>query len=269
MVIMSLRMKRLENLIEKVEKLLKDEEELSDEMGIPRIVDICCSWPNAFEKYIDFIASVIDGPFTIDGTTAEVRKAGVKYVVEVGLSDRVVYNSITPYTKDDEIEVLRNSGIKTAILLTLNTKSPTIKGRLEVMDKLLKIATEANVQNTLIDTMVLDIPDPGPASKVMYLIKEKYGFPVGAGLHNAVDRWRKVKKLSHEKYVLASSIANAISLLAGANFILYGPIENAKIAYFTCALVNAYVAYSMMQEYRIRPLTKNHPLYKIFKKGSE
>jgi len=251
---------------EEVEKLLKVEEELSEEMGIPRIVDICCSWPEAFEKYIDFVASVIDGPFTIDGTTAEVRKAGVKYVAEVGLSDRVVYNSITPYTKNDEIEALRDSGVKSAILLTLNTKNPTIKGRLEVMDKLLRIATEAKIQNVLIDATVLDMPDPGPVSKVIYLVKEKYGLPAGAGLHNAVDRWRRVKKLSREDYVLASCIANATSLLVGADFILYGPIENAKTAYFTCALVNAYIAYSMIQEYRIRPLTRDHPLYKIFVK---
>jgi len=251
---------------DKAERLLKNEEELSDETGIPRVVDVCCSWPEAFEKYIDFVASTIEGPFAIDGTTAEVRKAGIKYVAEVGLLDRVIYNSITPQIKTDELETLKECGLKSAILLTLNTRNPTIRGRLEVLDKLLDVVAKANIQNVLIDTTVLDIPDPGPVSKTMYLIKDRYGLPVGAGIHNAVERWKKVRKIPHIKYIIASCIANTVSIVLGADFILYGPIENAKIAYFMCGLVNAYIAYSMMQEYGIRPLTRDHPLFKVFRR---
>jgi len=65
--------------------------------------------------------------------------------------------------------------------------------------------------------------------------------------------------------VLAGAVANAIPIAMGADFILYGPIENAPEAYFTCALADAYTAYSTRQEYRITPLTRNHPLFKIFR----
>ncbi|MGQ9744183.1 MAG: hypothetical protein ACUVQW_06170, partial [Candidatus Bathycorpusculaceae bacterium] len=250
---------------DKAEKLLKEEEEISDRTGNPRIVDVCCSWPEAFEKFLDFAANTIEGPFTVDGATAEVRIAGAKYVKEVGLSERVVYNSITPHIKEGEISAIKDAKIKSAILLTLNTKNPTISGRLEVLDELLTTAQKAGIENFLVDTTVLDLPDPGPVSKAIYLVKERYGLPAGAGTHNAVDRWNDRRKLDKTEYLLASSVANVFPITAGANFILYGPIEHSKYAYFYCGLADAYVAYSAMQEFRIRPLVKEHPLFKMFR----
>ena len=61
--------------------------------------------------------------FPIDGATADVRIAGAKYVGETGLSNHVVCNSITPHTNDDEIKAIKEAKIKSAILLTLNTKT--------------------------------------------------------------------------------------------------------------------------------------------------
>jgi tetrahydromethanopterin S-methyltransferase subunit H len=149
--------------------------------------------------------------------------------------------------------------------LTLNTKNPTISGRLQVLDELLAIAQKAGVENTLVDTTVLDLPDPGPVSRAIYLVKEKYGLPAGAGTHNAVERWKSRRKLDATEYLLASSVANVFPIISGANFVLYGPVSNAPFAYFYCSLADAYVAYSASQEFRIRPLIKDHPLFKIFK----
>lgn len=64
---------------------------------------------------------------------------------------------------------------------------------------------------------------------------------------------------------LSAPRARVFPIVAGANFILYGPIEHAKTAYFYCGLADAYVAYSSTQEFRVRPLEKEHPLFKIFK----
>jgi len=249
----------------KAEEILIRENEMSDKTGKPRIVDVCCGWPQAFEKFIDFVADTIDGPFSIDGATAEVRIAGARYVGEVGLSERVVYNSITPHIKEDEISAIKEAKIKSAILLTFNTENPTISGRLQVVDKLLALAEKAGIEDMLIDTTVLDLPDPGPVSKAIYLVKEKYGLPAGAGAHNAIDMWHKRRKLDKMEYMLGCCTANVLPIVSGANFVLYGPIESAPYAYFYCGLADAYVAYSAMQEFGTKPLTKDHPLFKIFK----
>jgi tetrahydromethanopterin S-methyltransferase subunit H len=250
---------------ERAQQLIKTEEELSDQTGNPMILDVCSSWPDAFESLIDFVAGNTDSPFAIDGTTAEVKMAGAMYVREAGLSQRVVYNSILPHTKDDELAGIKESGIESAILLTLNTKTPTLAGRLDVMDDLLSLAQQAGISKPLVDTTVLDRPDVGPISKAIYMVKEKYGIPAGAGAHNAVARWAELSDLSDEKISLASAVANSFPIAFGADFLLYGPIDHSREAYFTSSLADSYVAYNARQEFRTRPLTSEHPLMKIFR----
>lgn len=250
---------------QKAEEILKVEEEMSLKTGNPRLVDVCASWPEAFPKLIEFVASTIKGPFTIDGTTAEVRIAGAKYAHETGLSDRVVYNSITPDVRENEIAAIRDAKVKAALLLALNTTNPTISGRLAVIEKLLEKAKAAGVEKTLVDTTVLDIPDPGPAGKTAYLVKEKYGLPCGCGAHNAVDMWHKRRKLEPDAHLSASVVANVLPIIMGSNYMLYGPIESAPRTYIPIALADAYVAYTMMQEYNCRPLSNTHPIFRIFR----
>ena len=247
------------------EKVLREEEEISQKTGNPRIVDVCASSPQAFEKPIDFVARTIDGPFTLDGITEEVRIAGLRYVKEVGLSSRVVYNSINPDATDSEILAIKESGIKSSILLALNSKNPTIAGRLQTVSGLLSLANRAGIENVLVDTANIDIPDPGPVSKAVYHVKEEYGLPAGAGTHNAINMWRKRRKLDPEKVLMASTIANVLPLIMGADFTLYGPIESAKEAYFYCGLADAFIAHSMRQEFKMEPSTREHPMYKIFR----
>lgn len=245
-------------------RVLEKEQTVSASTGNPRIVDVCASWPQAFEKLIDFVADTIDGPFTLDGSTECVRMSGAKYVGETGLSGRVVYNSISPDIKEDELNAIRDAKIKSAILLTINTRMPTISGRVQTIPELLSKAHEAGIENTLVDTTTLDIPDPGPVGKTVYLVKEMYGLPAGAGTHNAINIWHKKRKLEKSQHSLASSIANVLPIAMGADFALYGPIEASSEAYFSCALADAYVAYSIRQEFGSRPLTKEHPLFRIF-----
>jgi tetrahydromethanopterin S-methyltransferase subunit H len=249
----------------RAEEILKAEEEMSAKTGNPRMVDVCASWPEAFPKEIEFVADMISGPFTIDGTTAEVRLAGAKYVCQAGLSNRVVYNSITPDVREDEVSAIREAKIKSALLLALNATTPTSAGRLAVIDKLLDKARTAGIEKMLIDTTVLDLPDPGPAGKTAYLVKEKYGLPCGCGAHNAVDMWHRRKKLDPDAHLAASVVANTLPIVMGSSFMLYGPIQSASRIYVPVAVADAYIAYTMMQEYSCRPLTNTHPIFKIFR----
>jgi len=226
---------------EKAQQLIKTAEELSDQTGNPTILDVCCSWPGAFEKLIDFVAHNSDGPFAIDGTTAEIKMTGARYAKEAGLSSRIVYNSIMPHAKDDEIAAIKESGIESAILLTLNTKKPTPAGRLEVMDDVLSIAQRAGITKPIVDTTVIDKPDIGPISKAIHMVKEKYGIPTGAGVHNAVARWAEMGVLSPKKLSLASAVANSFPIAFGADFLLYGPIDQSKEAFFTSVLIRFYL----------------------------
>lgn len=248
------------------EELLNAEAGLSDRLGNPRMVDVVGSFPEAIVNYIDYVVDAVDSPFLIDGTTASVRITGLKHAKEIGAIDRAVYNSLTMEAKEEEIAAIKDSKIKTAILLTLNSRNPTLQGRMEALESLLKLAKEAGIEQYLVDTTVFDIPDPGVCAKACYLEKEKYGYPAGCGAHNAVDRWRQIKKLEPNVKLIATTVANVVPIALGADFMLYGPIDHAPDAYEMCAIADAYVSYSMSQEFRIRPESPAHPIKRVFRR---
>jgi len=251
----------------KAEDILNKHEEIMEKTGNPGIIDVVGAFPNAIIKYIDYIADKTQQPMLIDGTTSKVRIAALQHLKEVGLADRAIYNSIIPEIKDEEKTALTESGIKSSILLTYNPKKPTLAGRMEVLrgpEGLVNIAKEIGIEKPLVDATILGVADPGPVAKAIYLVKEEFGLPGGCGAHNAVDRWHKSKKLDKQTYLVSSVVANITSIIMGANFMLYGPLGKAEEMFPPFALADAYVAYSMRQEYGIKPLTRNHPLFKIF-----
>jgi tetrahydromethanopterin S-methyltransferase subunit H len=251
-------------------ELLSMEEELSLKTGNPRIIDVVGSWPEAMIKYIDFIADTTDTPISLDCADTSVALASIKYAEEVGLTDRVLLNSISPMTEPTVISAMKEAKIKSAIVLTLNDRRPTVEGRLDILGgsgqdrNLLEIAEEAGVEKPLIDVTVLDVPDPGPASKAIYFVKKRYGLPAGCGAHNALGRWRDRGKIDRTTRMICNIALHVMPITMGANFMLYGPIKRAPEVYTACALTDAYVAYCMRQQYRVKPLTREHPLYKIF-----
>lgn len=252
----------------KARSLLEQEKENSERTGNPRIVDVVGAWPKSIVKYIDFIAEATDSPFLIDGAVPEVRIAGLKHASKAGLVDRAIYNSIMPGITPEEIDAIREAGLKSSIILTFNSQNPTIQGRLEILDELLDLAGKAGVENCLVDATVLDIPDPGPVGKVIYHVKEKYGLPGGCGAHNAIERWNSGGRLDPATYLTSGVVANILPIAMGANFLLYGPLKNASKVYTPCAVADAYIAYSARQEFGTKPLTETHPLKRIFRKSN-
>jgi len=255
---------------ERALKLLQDEEEQSLKTGNPRMLDVNGLNAEALIRYIDLIADKTTSPFLIDTVTTGARVATIRHVSEVGLTERCVFNSIGSDTKPEELEAIANANIKSAILLLFNKRRPTVEGRLEILQgtsstkSLLEVAKEAGIKNLLVDVSVIDVPDPGPAAKACYFVKEKSGLPSGCGPHNAIQMWRRGGKLDKTMVDLVNPIAHTTPILMGANFVLYGPVSYASRMYLPCALADAYVAYCMRQQYGIRPLTKNHPLFRIF-----
>ena len=50
----------------------------------------------------------------------------------------------------------------------------------------------------------------------------------------------------------------------GVDFLIYGSLAKAKDIFPACSMNDAIIAYNMIN-LGIKPLIKNHPLYKIFK----
>jgi len=247
---------------EEAETLIKVQEEFSDRTGNPCMLDVIGSSVESIEKFLDFAAGVSDVPLLLDGTTAEVRVGGLRYAEEVGLLDRIIYNSIVPSYKREEIEAIEETGVQAAILLTFDTKEISTRGRVRTAKKLLGIARKIGIEKPLIDTCVLDVPTLGMACRAIYIIKDELGFPVGCGSHNAISTWKGLrKKMGRQAIKPAIVSASTMVASAGGDFVIYGPIEAAPYVFPTVAMVDAALGYYFLETKQ--GLERNHPLFRI------
>jgi tetrahydromethanopterin S-methyltransferase subunit H len=247
---------------EEAEKLINTQEEFSAKTGNPHMVDIVGSTPEALCSHLDFVAGVTEAPILLDGTTAGVRIAALDYVKDSGLKERIVYNSLVVDCKKEELEKIHEIGIKSAILLALNTREFSTKGKVKAVRGLLPVATEAGIEMPLIDAAVIDIPSLGMACRAIHDLRLEFALPVGSGAHNAIDTWKGLKrKMGTQAREPSLAAACAITVASGASFVLYGPIEHADYIFPAIAMVDAAFGQLAIEE-RAIPDSK-HPIFKI------
>jgi tetrahydromethanopterin S-methyltransferase subunit H len=252
------------------ESLIKRQEELYDKTGNPFVLDVVGLRPEALVRYVDFVSGMTEAPFLVDGPSADVRTPAIKHAIEVGLRDRAIYNSLDHHVKPDEISSLKELDVRSSVLMAYNPKNVWPEGRLEILKGyegqigLLEASEKAGIKNLLVDTAVLDVPSIGHAAKAIRLVKDEYGLPAGCGPSNAVTTWKRVKK-EYAPYAYPACLAGSsiITMMTGANFVLYGPIEFAEVVYPVCAMIDAIIAYAA-RKLGTRPKVKDHPLFKIF-----
>ncbi|MCZ2807770.1 MAG: tetrahydromethanopterin S-methyltransferase subunit H [Candidatus Bathyarchaeota archaeon] len=252
---------------EKAEALIKKQEELSDMTGNPGMLEVVGVRPDALRREIDYIAEVTDMPFLISSERPPVLMAGAKHVGEIGLQDRVVYSSLLKGTSDEELEIVKNSGIKAALLLAKNPMEETADGKLKVVKDVLKLAGKAKIEKPLIDVATLAFGiKMGPAARALYLIKNEYGYPVGIGTGNVTTTFNwAINRLTRPILRTTYGTCNAIAQVMGANWLLYGPIQHAPYVFPSVAMTDSYIL-TAMAELGIRPaVEKQHPLFNVLR----
>lgn len=241
---------------EKAEALIKRQEEMSDITGNPCMVQVFSESVDAMKKYIDFVASVTDSPFLIDSTEPKVRAEGAKYAKEVGLLDRAVYNSINASITEEELKVLKEVRVPNSIVLAFHPTDASTKGKVAVLTTgggivkkgLLEIAKECGVKAILVDVAATALGSgAGSALASTYVIKSKLGYPTGSGIHNVVSAWPWLKKLKKQHpsgkdiFKFCDIASNALQVIIGGDFVLYGPIENAEHVFPVVAMTDVLV----------------------------
>lgn len=262
---------------EKAEFLIKRQEEMSDITGNPCMVQVFSESIDAMKKYIDFVASITDSPFLIDSTEPKVRAEGAKYAKEVGLADRAIYNSINASITEEELRTLKELKMVNSIVLAFNPTDPSIKGKVAILTTggglikkgLLEIANECGVKAVLIDVAATALGSgAGAALASTYVIKSKFGYPTGSGIHNVVSAWPWLKRLRKEvptgkeifKYCDIAS--NVLQVIVGGNFVLYGPIENAEYVFPVIAMTDALVTDMACMELGLA-VSDSHPYKRL------
>lgn len=237
---------------------------LTEKTGISTMLDVVATTSEAMVKYLQYLVDNTEFPLLIDGSDSlEVNTAGIRFAEDSGFLDRVIINSLTPDSKDELYDVVQETGLTNALLLTFNTASlASSSKRVELAETLIQKAQTAGVSSILIDTGVMDLPTLGIACKTQHILKDKYGYPVGNGAHNAVSTWvGLVPKFGKDakKPALVGSSLMPVSL--GADFVLMGPAKDASLVYPSVAMIDVALSGILIED-RIRP-DKPHPRYLI------
>ncbi len=239
---------------EAAESLIKTMEEMSDVTGNPHIVQTFGATADAIVKYLEFVGEVSDAPFMIDSTSAEAKIAGAQYAHEAGLDERAIYNSINMASEQSELDAVKETDISSAIVLGFNPMEPGVEGKIGIwedggsaLDKgLLEMSDECGITKPFMDVAITPLGQgAGPACRTSFAVKSKWGYPVGSGIHNVPSAWdwlRGYKKEHKEAWPVCDIGSNIVQQMAGGDFVLFGPIENAKIAFPACAMADIFIA---------------------------
>ena len=254
----------VKGLFDKVEaeKQLRDAEEMTDKTGLPSMLDLVAENSKAAFRYMDFVVDASKMPIMLDVVSEEDQVNVLQYASDVGVIDRIIFNSLNPQTSDRVYAKIAEVGCTSATLLLHSSRYVLSSNKDALLDDMAPKAVRAGVDKILVDTVVLDIPTLGLAVNAIHRIKDRYGYPCGCGAHNAVSSWKNLrKKYTPSAVTTAVGVTNALPVAAGADFVFYGPMRNAESVYPSIAMINT--AYSqLVMEKRIK-LGKDHPRYKI------
>ncbi|MGD9912026.1 tetrahydromethanopterin S-methyltransferase subunit H [Methanothrix sp.] len=255
------------------EKLWNQQVEMSEITGNTCMNQIVAETNEAMQKEIDWFVEISDYPFLIDSSAPEVRAFGVKYATEIGVADRAVHNSINASITDEELQALKESDLDAAIVLAFNAMEKGTKGKMDILTKaaggaqkgMLEYAKDCGITRILIDTAAMPLgAGSGATYRACIAVKAMLGLPVGGGFHNAASAWdwmKKWKKTHKEAFAPVDIGSNLVAGIVGADFYLYGPIENAPMIFPAAAMVDIMKAESI-QELGLEVLDPNHPIKK-------
>jgi tetrahydromethanopterin S-methyltransferase subunit H len=256
---------------EEAEKLIYLQKELADKSGNPCMLDIYGTHEIALQKYVNFVANLTNGPFLLNVPSVEIRINLLKYAQEIGLSNRVIYNSINYTLMENEIIAIRNYKIKSALIQSLNPRNPTVKGMLAILRGnntqagLIEKSKRAGIKNILLFTSVFEVPTIGIASRGIYDLKEEFGFPTGTAPVGIIGRWCLKNETFTGDYKKSCEAAGvAIAQAMGADYIIYGSLKKAEYIFPAAAIVDAMISLNSRSSFGNRTINKEHPLKKLY-----
>jgi tetrahydromethanopterin S-methyltransferase subunit H len=262
--------KRKEGFDEKRgEEVLKRQDQLTQETGIPIMADIVANTGEEFKTYIDFVTSVSDMPFCVDAWVLKPKLEGAAYCAEKGLLDRMFYNSLTVWEQELETEIkeIYNMGVKHVLIVAFDETDLMPTGRVTGTQKLLDAIEKAGAEfeSIIVDTATMNAPATAMCSEANRLIKEKWGFPASSAPSNGSYMWKEAK----EQWGFKGWSATDAALESLASFwfhdmIFSGPMGGAGRVVPAVAMAEAFLATSVFSTTKKLPKDPNHPLFKLF-----
>ena len=250
----------------RAKELIKNQEELSASTGIPSMVAMMANTAEEAQIYIDFYLETTDMPFGIDMWVAEKRAKATEYVSKLGVQDKFLYNSITPWDKDikGQVSKLKDLGIKHVVVQAFDDKDQSPAGRLNSLENLLSQGADG-FETVIVDTSVMNLPATSFSLIANRLIKEKTGLPCGAAYSNGTHMWKESKEAwGLEGFRAMDAVAQGMSSALWSDFNLYGPIVTAPRIFPAVATAHMLLSTLVYDETGTIPVNSDLPIRKYF-----
>jgi len=277
--------------------------ELYDATGNWYFCQIIAEYGEAFESYFSWFTEIDDEfPFLMDSSAPSALAHACKYVTEVGIADRAVYNSINGSIGPENIEAIKKSDVDAAIVLAFNPGDASVRGREKVLTdggvagqekSMIAIAEEAGIKRPILDTAATPLGlGSGGSFREILACKAIHGLPTGGAYHNMtvswtwLKRWRKngildrykdagvlLEQMGHHHFGGVEGIrqacwsapdigCNIMAATLGADLLMFGPIENCE-AIATSAAFSDIVLAETLRELGGDIKEPNHPINKL------
>lgn len=262
--------KRKDGFDEKrAEELLKTQERLSRQTGVPGMADIVANTGSEFKVFIDFLTSVTAMPFCIDAWVLKPKLEGAAYCAEKGLLDRMFYNSLTVWENEIETEIreISQMGVKHVLLVAFDQEDQMPSGRITGAQRLLDAIEKvgAAFESIFIDTSVMNGPATAICSTANRMVKERWGFPAASAPSNGSYMWTQARELwGFRGWAAADAALEALASFSYHDMVFCGPMAGATRIFPAVAMADAFLATSVFAETQKLPKEPNHPLYKLF-----
>ena len=255
---------------ERAAELLKVQDRLSEETGVPGMADIVANTGKEFELFIDFLTATTEMPFCIDAWVLKPKLEAAAYCADKGLLDRMFYNSLTVWEKDIETEIREISqiGVRHVLLVAFDQEDQMPGGRLTGTQRLLDAIEKvgAEFESIFVDTSVMNGPATAFCAIANRMIKEKWGFPTASAPSNGSYMWSQARELwGFKGWSAADAALEALSSFMYHDMIFSGPMAGAPRIFPSVAMADAFTATAAFGETKRLPRLETHPLNKLFK----
>lgn len=251
---------------EKAVALIRKQEELSSSTGIPSMVAMVANTPEEAKIYIDFFLETTNMPFGIDMWVADKRAKATEYVAKLGVQDKFLYNSITPWDKDikGQVDKLLDLGIKHVVVQAFDDKDQSPAGRLKSLETILAQGADG-FDTIIVDTSVMNLPSTSLSLHANRMIKEKLGLPCGGAYSNGTHMWKESKEIwGLDGFRAMDAVAQGMSSVIWSDFNFYGPIVTAPRIFPAVATAHVLLSTLVYGETGIIPDNGSLPIRKCF-----
>lgn len=251
---------------ERAKALIRKQEELSASTGIPSMIALVANTAEEAQLYIDFYLETTDMPFGIDMWVAEKRAKATEYIAKLGVQDKFLYNSITPWDKDIQGQVakLKDLGIKHVVVQAFDDKDQSPAGRLKSLEALLSQGA-GDFDTVIVDTSVMNLPATSFSLIANKLIKEKTGLPCGGAYSNGTHMWKESKDLwGMDGFRAMDAVAQGMSSVLWSDYNFYGPVVTAPRIFPAVATAHMLLSTLVYDETRRIPEDNGLPIRKYF-----